>query len=486
MSNDFTFFDNFELSGWWWLPDRPGGRLYGTLKYKNGESISLELTGSFSDENIIFGGKIWRSEIIIGFSENGKEVTLLTNYEISRSSHAPGTTRSIIISDYIFLGKHFISLESIRFSAIQANYTNLEEWMWDYPFESKHENDIWSTSYKRPQSFKARVPSLNSIIESAFSVRNSGDGFRTFEWVHAGFIRLTPSQENNFKWFLRQLIDIQYLLSLCANAPIYIKYITALGNKVYRPLPGGGLYYDETIDIYFIQARYNVIEKIHPLQMLINLSVIRNKLRTILELWFNNANILRSVYDLYFGYLYNPRMYIQFLFLSLVQALESFHRIKMSGKYINDKGYKKYEEMIINSIPPEINPDHRDSLKARIKYGNEFSLRKRFNEILFTLRNTINKIDIPANVISDKIVDTRNYLTHYDEEALNKSLQNEELFYANQLLSIIITILLLREAGFKEEMLITAFINNRYIKDLLPNIRKTFKGKKLLADVPIN
>jgi hypothetical protein len=50
-----------------------------------------------------------------------------------------------------------------------------------------------------------------------------------------------------------------------------------------------------------------------------------------------------------------------------------------------------------------------------------------------------------------KIVDTRNYLAHWDVKAKNKALHGEALRIANRRLRLLLTILLLKEICFKEE-----------------------------------
>ena len=39
--------DPFEYKGYWWKPDDPDNKVAGVLTYKPGESITLELIGTF-------------------------------------------------------------------------------------------------------------------------------------------------------------------------------------------------------------------------------------------------------------------------------------------------------------------------------------------------------------------------------------------------------------------------------------------------------
>ncbi len=62
--------------------------------------------------------------------------------------------------------------------------------------------------------------------------------------------------------------------------------------------------------------------------------------------------------------------------------------------------------------------------------------------------------DIEAFV--DGVVNTRNYLTHYDEESRAKAWADADLFYSNQRLRVLLCILLLRELGLDADVIAAA------------------------------
>lgn len=114
----------------------------------------------------------------------------------------------------------------------------------------------------------------------------------------------------------------------------------------------------------------------------------------------------------------------------------------------------------MTAIPAGTPAPLRDALKSRIKYGNEFSLRKRLNEIFAGIgpQNTALIAPNSATFISD-VVDTRNYLTHYSDDLKEQTLEGADLFNANLRLKILLTILLLRELGI-DEGLITELVSS--------------------------
>jgi len=54
----------------------------------------------------------------------------------------------------------------------------------------------------------------------------------------------------------------------------------------------------------------------------------------------------------------------------------------MGGKYLSDADWGAHAESLMACIPTSLEEGHKQSLKARVKYGNEFSLRKRIQGLV--------------------------------------------------------------------------------------------------------
>lgn len=69
--------------------------------------------------------------------------------------------------------------------------------------------------------------------------------------------------------------------------------------------------------------------------------------------WFEISEKLKPVFDLYLGVMYNPGMYKEYQFLSLAQALESYHRNVMEKE---SPAAREWENVIneIMSVFPKI------------------------------------------------------------------------------------------------------------------------------------
>jgi len=145
-------------------------------------------------------------------------------------------------------------------------------------------------------------------------------------------------------------------------------------------------------------------------------------------------------------------MYLEHSFLSLVQAIESYHRRMHEGKYLSADDYKTVYQTLIEAIPKSpVDKDHYQSLKSRIYYGNEYSLRTRLKRIFKDYEDLLALlIDNKSNFIND-VVNLRNYWTHYDKSLEEKVVKGQEKYILVQKLKFIIEVCFLAELGLSSE-----------------------------------
>jgi len=236
--------------------------------------------------------------------------------------------------------------------------------------------------------------------------------------------------------------------------PIYFISVKSIeapeGNK-----PG------ESIEIFFTQRDSSILS-IHRHDVLFSYPKISNNFNIVINSWFEKLEKLRSTFDLFFVTFYNQRMYSEFKFLSLMQAIESFHRATMNGKYLDDDAWEPHKNKLLSEIPVELEDSFKSSLKSRLRYGNEYSLRKRIQELLKSFQEeTVRKLNFSKKYFTGILVDTRNHLTHYDESMEEETLNGEHLYWATIRLKILLFTLLLKELGLDENLITDSILNNR-------------------------
>jgi len=157
-------------------------------------------------------------------------------------------------------------------------------------------------------------------------------------------------------------------------------------------------------------------------------------------------------------------MYLQHKFLSLIQAIESYHRRVYGGKYLSDNDYIPTREALLKVVCQKINDDDfRKSLKEKLKYLSEFSLQKRLKEILKKCGDVINLLIQDNEEFIEDVKNTRNFLTHYDKNIERKAKSGKELYMLVQKMKFVLEICFLIELEMSVET-IKALVsrNQRY------------------------
>jgi hypothetical protein len=451
----FTLFDDFELSGNWWLPTNHAGSIGGMLSFKNRQAITLDLFDDFPGSE----KGIW-PPVVLGTAFDGTECTLLNCYRLGPILQAlPYGTRAIYGADLLFIGQHFDSVDDIRFSSISINWASLEEWTQLKPFREGYGHqagkiDSVALTYQIPVGFDIRVPAIDSRISLKLGFITRSNEYKAAKWEIDSYLRIVPTESRPYSWFATIMTSLSNLLSLFMGSPVYPRRIRSVTSEV--DIDGRYLQ-SPSVEVLFAQPRRQVIERIHPDQMLVTLPPIEQKFESTVDSWFKNRERLATVHALFFATVYNTNLYSESTFLFLTQALESYHRGLGEDKYVSQEEYEKYETALIESLPDGMPAHLRDSLRGRIHYGNEYSLRKRLGLILRNLgKASVAAIAKDQTQFIDKIVNTRNYLTHHDAESKTKSVSGTELYELNIKLRSLLTALLLFEIGIEESLVIKA------------------------------
>ncbi|MDO9289147.1 MAG: hypothetical protein Q7T83_10180 [Thermodesulfovibrionales bacterium] len=453
----------FEYDGQWWLPENSENKISGTLKFHPVEGAYLELIGSFKEYDDIVNSKFSHVDIILGITTNNKLLTLYKCFlSKAKASHSPDSSfvATTFFANVVFIGCHFEKGEDILFDSLSINYSHLEDWTGITGFRfARHDTDeqtLCAISYKYPQKVEADLGSLKIVLNHEFTY--GGPSFYEYNLKQTTYITMQPNQPMHFNGYKSDICyHIQNFLSLATGKATYPLAVKAKSKENKKRLLGGKIFDDvyEDIFIFFsLKKLPDLSKKPHPSDVLFSYSDIADSFEKYLQNWVAKAEILRPVYDLYFGTLYNPSMYLEYQFLSLIQAVESYHRRKYGGQYLSDDDYSPIRNELIKAISQNISNDFKESLKKRLQYLNEYSLRKRLKEI-FLKYAVIEKLLVESKeVFIEDVVNTRNYLTHYDKRLEIKKVSGQKLYRLNLIIKHIIEICLLSELEMPEEMIV--------------------------------
>ncbi|MBP7795954.1 MAG: hypothetical protein KA059_04170 [Elusimicrobiales bacterium] len=457
--------EEFEYKGIWWLTNNPKEQVSGTLRFTPDEGAILDLIGSFKDiKNMNKMLEMLEPEIILGVSSNGKNITLYKCFEKKSNFSFPGFQTSSFYANVVFIGAHFQKSEDIRFKNISVHYLHLDEWVNISGFDiNLLEEKGVIIKYKLPEPFLANISDEIKILINFLA---TGPSF-SFVQKEATIkqkteIKIETSEDKSFEDYTKVMYHIQKFLTLGITYPVYPLAIAGL-TEVNKEIIKDKAYYPPVEVFYKLSDIPKGHKPLLPVDMLFTFKDISNRFESFLKNWFEKMDLLEPVYNLYFGTLYNPRMYLEHRFLSLIQAIESFHQRTYGGKYLSDEDYKVAYDALVTAIPEGIRSDLKDRLKEYLNYGNEFSLRKRLKEIFDKYQEILDRLIENKSDFIEKVVNTRNYLTHYDKELKERAANGEDLYRLTQKLKMCLEICLLTELRFSSEEIKDLFSrNSRY------------------------
>ena len=259
---------------------------------------------------------------------------------------------------------------------------------------------------------------------------------------------MPPNQTMALQEERRELLrELGSLLTLLAYEPMLPRKLVGVTRertvlRIPRPC---------RVDIFTSQWRGRTMRELAANEFMLSYGSIGDRFGKLVQGWFEQVDQLRSVRTLFFSVIFNDAMYLESRFLSLAQALEAYHRALCDGQYVDPATYDKYADQLRNALDPTMPAPLKQALKARIKFGNEYSQRRRFRLLLSGLDERLRGF-VTADV--DKfvkvVVDTRNYLIHRDEGEKGVVAQGRDLLLLCEQTRLLIYILLLQAAGLDD------------------------------------
>jgi HEPN superfamily Apea-like protein len=185
--------------------------------------------------------------------------------------------------------------------------------------------------------------------------------------------------------------------------------------------------------------------------VMFGLTHVKDQFEAILDKWFAADATSNEAIGLYLDARFAHKLSLYTQFLMLAQSVEAFSRATSSNEYMTEKEYAPIMKALIGAIPSSVAPDHCDALKSRIKFGNEFSLRKRIELLFDSLKSeTADLVCLDRGAFITRLVKMRNYLLHRTDELRGSAIEGLDLYYTCEQLMVLIRILILKNIGIDE------------------------------------
>lgn len=448
--------DEFEIKGNWWIPNTDK-EVAGILFYKH-DKITLELIGNINEDEMFDEAN--RYSTLYGFSDKGEKFSLYNLVLSSSTFSVPGfSTQSFIVNEFI-VGGHFENKDDINVHSMIVFPTYLAEWLQrqHYSKEYKTEGDrifLNSIEWNDVENFKVLIEEPNFLIEEVNIVEGKTDT-QYFNWTNKTGLKITPNDTKNIGWYMQTISAIRSFLTTLVNQPIYETCVIYLGDF--------NTTWDEEENkirhryMHFRTVRkMKLKEKFNSRSALIKFADIEENINFILNNWFKFHNDYKTVLELYSDEFYKP-MYINSSFLSYVQSLEIYHRRKFDSKLFLESDYNTYMEKLKEFVEKEI-PEFTTKIASMKQHGNEVNLGKRLKEIINSLSSDTKLYLFGNSKKRDKfimqLVETRNYLTHFDKTGKNNILEDtDSLLNAVMRMQALITLIILIDLGIDEEVVL--------------------------------
>jgi len=437
--------DSFELWGKWWLPENSNNKVSGKLIIKPENFPNLQLNGQFTHEPDYI-------ENILGFTANGKKITLRKCLRASQENSIPGYTVESYQATLCIIGHHYNDERNITFKKIYLSYEGFEEWMGYRLFRSERSGD----DENRKIVIKGKLPDLivakmdDCKIQISYTVNISSGNYvenvqKTSAWISIEFNDLIMIDDI---WsYIQKISDFftlgvgkrTNLIKLKASADYLIDY------------PG-------EVELYYPLYRYKEKKSLHPFFMVFAYHDISSHFEQYIKNWFDFVNKFKPTYELFFSTFKNPFIHQVDEFLSLIQALESYHSRKYTDDYVMPIAQFRSLLDQVRNVISNYNTErtNKDYLLSRINFLNTKSLRRRLREIYSENVDLLDSFIDDRDYFIAKIVDTRNYYTHYSERLKDRIIDIKSLPMYSQKLKWIILIIMLSELEFPQELQLKA------------------------------
>lgn len=438
--------DSLIFEGTWWLPHLPDVRVGGILRFNQPDFPELSLYGAF--EPILSSSDNNYEPIILG-AASGKSITLVGCYRNRTSFSWNGSESSGFVANRVLVGGWIEQESDLQFDKIRFEPTYLADWIGlsglnvNFPFG---DTSRFSIEYRAPELIE--IYNDSAQLEIIFGVESTfaGRGRKVSETT---LVRYRSSEPKSIHTLLDSVVlPTQFLLNLFTTKPNFIESCFLTRNA----LP------HETFKLYYPQQNYTPrnpgLLKNH--QMLFSYSDIQGNIGAIFDRWDTISNDLRDVLSIFRRVQLSPQLFLELKFLSITQALETFHRRTQSGGVLPKELHKRRIDHIVTSVSAE----HREWIKSALAFSNEKTQIQRLDELLSLASPVMSLIVDDMTEFAKRVRNTRNYLTHFDDRLRLKAVKGSDLYWMTEHLIVLLQSSLLAILGFDIASQVPMFLRN--------------------------
>ncbi len=438
--------EEIKKSGYFWLPSTPREAVPGTLSISDGGNIELEVLHQLGDRRTPFGGGRKR---IVGQIENDEIVTLDDCF-FKGIRGSIGISKSLIHVGRAFIGVPYDDGEIPLFNTLTFSVEGIDEWVGISGISGEWPSEKSTTiSYQDPGDISINLDNgMQLLIKFGPGSRITRKEARISQKTY--FI-LTSQEARELEDFISVARKITYFLCFAMDQTVSLDSMSATSNSLRRDIGEGRT----RVDVYYPSWPYSKDEPKTNRIKLFEFEEIRNDAENIINNWIEAYEKITPAFNQYFLAKMGMQTYLEERFLALAQGLEAYHRRTSEEKRMDETEFEKLVEHLIDQCPEE----KREWLSDKLNYGNEVSLSKRLRDIIKPFRAVIGNRTKRESLIN-KIVKTRNYLTHYDLSLESEAAKGEDLWPLCLKMELLFQLHFLQLIGFSQEQIDSLLANS--------------------------
>ncbi len=334
----------------------------------------------------------------------------------------------------------------------------LDEWIGISGINVNHDREYKTAtiSYAPPESISYELDN-DMKLEIFFAYTLPGSANTTEAKISQRvYFKLKSEELRPLDDFTEIAYKLTNLLCFAIDTTVALKNLSATSTEIQRD-GGDGKKYPVPVKIFYPSIPFT--EKVPNKnwhRMLFTYGTIKNNAQDVFNNWLRAYEIMAPALSLYFSTKNGGQKYLDGKFLALAQGLETYHRRTSDEQLMDSSDFKVLVSTILKNCPER----HVDWLNGRLMHGNEINLGKRLKRIVEPFKDKLGTSKERGKLLR-KIVDTRNYLTHYSDNLKDNSAGGDELLNLCQKMEVIFQLHFLKTIGFSEEE-IASVVDNCY------------------------
>ena len=444
-----------EESGFFWLPEEPEVRVPGDLHISESGEARLEVRlDSISPgwEDVINArgsADDYDVSCILGMGDSPGRITLvrcfMANAEVRGMS-----ARLTMRAEMAFTGHHYKVEEDATFTEFTFSVEGIDEWLGISGIDVQYDDETMRTS-----SVHIRVPDNISIGLPDGLVLTFVFGMtfpsltRTITEAHAtqkAYVSLLTNEPKPLEYFTSLALKLRNFLRLAIGQPVSIGSTTGYSAELTRPDGFGGEYQCPIRVYYRDGGSPGSKQDVRWFHMLFSYQDVENQLEAILAKWLQSYEVFEPTLNVYFTSMSDTSQYLEIAFLQRVQGIETLHRRSSQETEMPEDEFDEIKKSLLMHCPS----NRREWLERVLAYGNGLSLRRRLRAMMDPFERFFGDNRQQQSFIN-RVVVTRNYLTHYDSSIEDQVVTGMDLWRLTVRLEALFQLHLLQFIGFDAE-----------------------------------